>query len=167
MKIYLATDHSGLTLKEYIKEKLIDEGKEVEDCGAYALNPNDDYPDFIKIAARGVSESPTDKAVIIGGSGQGENMVANKFKNVRSALFYSTALPVGAIDITGKISDDPFEIVKLSRIHNDANVLSLGARFLTKEDAFNAVKIFLETEFLNEERHKRRIQKMETIEKNE
>jgi ribose 5-phosphate isomerase B len=164
MKIYLASDHAGFELKNYLVKRLGDDGYEAEDCGVYEYNPDDDYPDFIKLAAKKVSENPTDKAIIMGGSGQAENMVANKFKNVRSALFYSPVAPLQAADISGRMSDDKFEMVKLARIHNNANVLSLGVRFLTQEDAFTATKIFLETEFTNEERHARRIEKIKQIE---
>lgn len=164
MKIYLATDHTGIELKKYLEQKLTEDGYTVEDCGAYEYNANDDYPDFIKLAAEKISKNPIDRAIIMGGSGQGENMAANKFKNVRSALFYAAVSPIHAADITGRTSDDKFEMVRLARIHNDANILSLGARFLTHEDAYQASKIFLETEFTNEERHSRRIEKIKEIE---
>lgn len=164
MKIYLASDHAGFEYKEFIKKSLIEEGFEVKDCGAYELNKDDDYPDFIKLAAKGVSENPSDRGIVMGGSGQAENIVANKFKNVRCALFYSAVPPIAEADVTGRRSDDPYEIVRLARIHNDANILSLGIRFLTKEEAYQAVKIFLTTEFLNEERHVRRINKISLIE---
>lgn len=164
MKIYLATDHAGYEFKNEIKQRLINEGHYVEDCGAHSLDSNDDYPDFIKIAAKNVSENPTSFAVIFGGSGQAENIVANKFKNVRSALFYAQAIPKGAADINGRASNNPFEIVRLARLHNNANTLSLGVRFLSLDEAFQAIKIFIETEFSNEERHKRRIEKISQIE---
>jgi len=167
MKVYLATDHTGLELKNFIKSRLTVDGYDVEDCGATDYNPDDDYPDFIKLAAKKVSENPEDKAIIFGGSGQAENMVANKFKGVRSALFYSANPPVHAADISGRMSDDIFEMVKLARLHNDANILSLGVRFLDDETAYGAVKAFLETEFSNEERHARRIKKISVIENNE
>ena len=166
MKIYLAADHAGFELKNYLVKRLSDDGYEIEDCGAYEYNSDDDYPDFVKLAAKGVSENPEDRAIIMGGSGQAENMVANKFKNVRSALFYSAAPPITEADITGRRSDDKFEMVKLTRIHNNANVLSLGVRFLTLDEAYAAAKIFLETEFPNEQRHARRIEKIAEIEKN-
>lgn len=164
MKIYLATDHTGIELKEYLKQRLTDEGFEIEDCGAHILNKDDDYPDFIRLAAEGVSINPESRGIIMGGSGQAENMLANKFKNVRSALFYHASPPIIEADITGRMSNDPFEMVRLTRQHNDANVLSLGIRFLTKEDAYNAVKIFLETAFSNDQRHVRRLEKIRQIE---
>jgi ribose 5-phosphate isomerase B len=107
----------------------------------------DDYPDFISIAAQKVSQSPKDKAIILGGSGQGEAMVANRFPHVRATVYY------GGSD----------EILKLSREHNDANVLSLGARFLGKETAEKAVRLWLAGEFSGEQRHVRRIKKIEHV----
>ena len=130
--IYLATDHAGFELKEKVKEFLKKEGHEVEDCGAYAYDAEDDYPDFISKAAEAVSKNPENKAIILGGSGQGEAMVANKFPNIRCAVYY------------GGQSEMP----KLTREHNDSNILSLGARFLNAEDATQAVKLFLDTPFL-------------------
>lgn len=147
--IYLASDHAGFELKEKVKEFLKAEGYEVEDCGAYKIDPADDYPDFISKAAEGVSKDPQSKAIIFGGSGQGEAIVANKFPNVRAAVFYGNA-----------------DMVALTREHNDANVLSLGARFLTADEAIEAAKLFLETPFTEEERHVRRIEKIKKIERN-
>lgn len=146
--IYLATDHAGLELKDKIKEFLKGEGHEVEDFGAYSKDPEDDYPDFISKAAEAVSKNPDNKAIILGGSGQGEAIVANKFSNVRAVVYY------------GKVEEMP----NLARQHNDANILSLGARFLTDDEAMAAVKLFLETDFTNEERHLRRIEKIKKIE---
>ncbi|MBI2039928.1 RpiB/LacA/LacB family sugar-phosphate isomerase [Candidatus Microgenomates bacterium] len=148
MVIYLATDHAGFELKEKIKKFLQDGGYEVEDFGAYQMDAEDDYPDFISKAAQAVSKDPSSKAIILGGSGQGEAIVANKFPNIRTTVFYGGSL----------------DIVKLGRQHNDANVLSLGARFLKEEDAIDAVKLWLETPFTNEERHIRRIEKIKKIE---
>lgn len=146
MKIYFASDHAGFEMKNELLEFVKELGYEVEDCGAFTLDPNDDYPEFIKKAAQAVSENPKNtKAIILGGSGQGEDMVADKFPGVRSAEYYGGNL----------------EIIKLSREHNDANVLSLGARFLSNEEAKEAVKIWLTTPFSEEERHKRRIGQIE------
>ena len=164
MKIYIASDHAGFEFKNDIGSRLVKDGYDVEDCGASEFNEDDDYPDFIKLAAKKVSENPDNRGIIMGGSGQGENIVASKFKNIRSALFYSPVVPKGETDISGRTSTDPFEIVKLARIHNDANVLSIGVRFVTKEEAYQAVKVFLETAFSNEERHRRRIDKITQIE---
>src|SRR5581483_3001886 len=87
MKIYLGTDHAGFELKEKLKTFLQEKGYEVEDCGAYSFDKEDDYPDFIGKTAEKVSQSPNDFGIVIGGSGQGEAMVANKYNNVRCALF--------------------------------------------------------------------------------
>ncbi len=144
MKVYLATDHAGFELKEKIKEFLVKEGFEVKDFGAYSLDLEDDYPDFISKAAQAISKDPGSRAIILGGSGQGEAMVANKFPGVRAAVYY------------GKIEQVPC----LTRQHNDSNVLSLGARFLKEEEAIEAVKLFLETPFSGEPRHVRRIEKI-------
>lgn len=163
MRIYLATDHAGFALKEKVHTYLIDKGYEVEDCGAYEFDEGDDYPDFIGKAAEKVSENPSERAIIFGGSGQGEAMAANKFPNVRAAVFYGPLKAVTPIDVAGNKSTDPFEILRLTREHNDANVLSLGARFVTDEDVFKALDVFLETSFSQAERHKRRIEKMTAL----
>lgn len=147
-KVYLATDHAGFELKEKIKGFLKEEGYETEDFGAHSLDPEDDYPDFISKAAEAVSKNRESKAIILGGSGQGEAIVANKFPNVRAAVYY------GGLE----------QMTALIRQHNNSNVLSLGARFLKDEEAIAAVKLFLETQFTNEERHKRRIEKIKKIE---
>ena len=117
-KIILATDHAGFELKEQIKRYLNKEGYEVEDMGANSFDKEDDYPDFIIPAAKKVAKEKC-LGIIFGGSGQGEAIAANKVKGVRAALYY------------GKNPD----IIKLSRTHNKTNILSLGARFLGKEEA--------------------------------
>ncbi len=146
MKIFLATDHAGFSLKESLLVFIKNLGHEVIDYGATVYDETDDYPDFIQKAAQSVSENPEEyRAVILGGSGQGEAIVANRFSNVRAVVFYG-----------GDI-----EIVKLGREHNNANILSLGARFITEDDAKEAVKIFLGTPFSEDERHIRRISKID------
>ncbi|OGG41866.1 ribose-5-phosphate isomerase [Candidatus Kaiserbacteria bacterium RIFCSPHIGHO2_01_FULL_46_22] len=145
MKIHFASDHAGFALKNdllaFVQNEL---NLEVLDHGATKLDQEDDYPDFIKLAASAVSSSTEDRAIILGGSGQGEAMVANRQAGVRAAVFYG-----------GDLS-----IVKLSREHNNANVLSLGARFISLDDAKVAVQLWLQTEFSGEERHLRRIEKL-------
>lgn len=151
MKVYLATDHAGFELKEKVKEFLKKEGYGVEDCGAYEFDKDDDYPDFISKAAEQVSKDPQNsKGIIFGGSGQGEAIVANKFPNVRAAVYY------------GKAEEMP----SLTRQHNDSNILSMGARFLSGEEALSAVKLFLETSFSVDDRHVRRIKKIKKLEEN-
>ena len=146
MKIYFASDHAGFKMKSELLSFVHDLGYEVEDCGAYELDLDDDYPEYVKKAAQMVSDDPENtRAIILGATGQGEDMVADKFPNVRSAEYYGGNL----------------EIIRLSREHNDANVLSVGARFLKNEEAFEAVKLWLETEFSKEERHIRRIEEIE------
>lgn len=148
MKIYLATDHAGFSLKEEIKKFLIAHNYEVEDCGAFSFEKGDDYPNFIVKAAEKVSQDQDSKGIVFGKSGTGEEIVANKIKNVRAFTGVSP------------------ENVKLAREHNDANVLSLGSEFVDIEQAKNLVRIFLATPFSNEEKHKRRIEEIKEIEKN-
>jgi ribose 5-phosphate isomerase B len=140
--IYLAGDHAGFELKEKIKIWLKEWSHEFVDCGAFSLDLDDDYPDFVSKAILKIKDD--DKGIILGGSGQGEAIVANRVSGIRAAVYYGGDL----------------EVVKLSREHNNANVLSLGARFLEEEEAKKAVKLWLETEFSGEERHKRRLNKI-------
>lgn len=165
MKIYLGTDHAGLQLKNAVKAFLLEKKYTVEDCGAFEFDMYDDYPDFIKLVAEKISDHPEEKGIIFGGSGQAEAMTANKFKHVRAALFYGPVMPHAPIDMNGHKSIDPFEIVRLTRIHNNANILSIGARFVSLEDVKHAVTLFLTTAFGEDERHKRRIEKMAELEK--
>ena len=165
MKIYLATDHAGFELKEKIKKVIQELGYEITDFGAEKFDSGDDYPDFISKAAAAVSNDPENsKAIIFGGSGQAEAIVANKYKGVRCAVFYTPVAPHGAADVTGRQSSDHFEMIKLTREHNNANVLSLGARFISEEEATIAVKLWLTTDFKNDDRHLRRINKIKEIE---
>ncbi|MEK7488215.1 MAG: RpiB/LacA/LacB family sugar-phosphate isomerase [Patescibacteria group bacterium] len=155
MIIYLGADHAGFALKQKTKEFLESEGYEVADMGAYANNDGDDYPEFIAAAAQAVAndliKGVDSRGIIFGGSGQGEAMAANRIHGIRAAVFYgpSTSLRTGG----------PLEIIKLSREHNDANMLSIGARFVSEQEALDAVKLWLDTPFSNEERHRRRIMK--------
>jgi ribose 5-phosphate isomerase B len=147
MKIFISSDHAGFELKKFLVERLSLAGHDIRDMGPKEFNPEDDYPDYISLVAKEVSRDPSGvKGIVIGGSGQGEAMCANKYYGVRAALYYG-----GNMDI-----------VKLSREHNDANVLSLGARFISVSDGLNAVNLWVKTAFSGDERHKRRIQKMFT-----
>ncbi len=167
MKVYLATDHAGFDLKEKVKAFLQEKGYDVEDCGAHSFDKNDDFPDFISIAAEAVSKDPDNaRGIVFGSSGQGEAMLANKYKNVRAALFYSPVIPAHNVDVSGRTSQDPFEMMRLTREHNNANVLSLGAKIIKDEDALHAVEIWLNAPFTNEQRHMRRIDKIRKIENN-
>ncbi len=147
-KIILATDHAGFELKEAIKKHLIKNGYPVEDQGALTYEEKDDYPDFIIPAAKKVAKEKA-LGIIFGGSGQGETIAANKVRGIRAALFYG--------------GDQ--KILRLSKEHNNANVLSLGARFLSENDAKKAVDLWLKAQFSNEERHQRRIKKIMDLEK--
>ncbi len=154
MYIYLAADHAGFHLKEAIKTYLMSQDYEVYDMGAHQYDPDDDFPDFVGLVAREVSEDPDDAiGFIFGGSGQGEAMAANRFPDVRAIVFYGTKTPLVARDALGTMSTDPLDIVRLGREHNDANVLSFGARFITEVEARNAVDCFLQTQFSGRERY--------------
>ena len=136
---------------------------EVEDLGPFKLDENDDYPDFIQPLAKRVASEAGSIGVIIGGSGQGEAMTANRTKGARAAVFYGEHTPIQYIDMTLRESKDPYELVKLARAHNDANILSVGARFASSAEAKMAVQLFLETKFTHEERHLRRIKKIDNL----
>ena len=144
MKILLAADHAGFELKEFLSNHLIQLGYNVEDCGAYAMDSTDDYPDFIIPAAWKVASDPDSRGIIMGGSGQGEAMAANRIKGVRAAVYY----------------EGPIEIVRLSRSHNNANILSLGARFISNEKAVEVVKMWFNEPFEGG-RHQKRIDKLD------
>lgn len=161
MKIYFAADHAGFELKNTLVGYARGLGHEVEDCGAKTFDSDDDYPSIIAGAARKLSADALagreSRAIVIGASGQGEAMVANRFKGVRCALYYG---PAGEQkDMNGKELD----IISGTRVHNDANALSLGARFITEEEAKETVKKWLETSFSGEERHTRRIKKIDKV----
>jgi ribose 5-phosphate isomerase B len=146
--IYLASDHAGFELKNKIVEYLKSKGLEVEDCGPHNYNRDDDYPDFIYPCAVKVgSGSPDDKGIVLGMSGNGEAIAANKAKGARAALYYGYNL----------------ELVKLSRQHNNANILSLGAKFITFDQVKEAIDLWLSTDFEGG-RHQRRIDKIKELE---
>ena len=163
MKVYIGTDHVGYELKEELKKYLseLDAGYEVEDKGAFEFNKDDDYPDFIRPVAEAVASNPGSKGIIIGGSGQGEAICANKTKGIRAVVFYGPKEAVSEVDAMGRQSSDAFELIKLAREHNNANILSLGLRFITTDEAKFACELFLSTKFPAEERHVRRISKIE------
>ncbi|MEE3301551.1 MAG: RpiB/LacA/LacB family sugar-phosphate isomerase [Candidatus Neomarinimicrobiota bacterium] len=145
MIIALGTDHAGIELKEVVKKFLEENGYEVKDFGAYEYDSADDYPDFINPTAEFVSKNDNAMGIIFGGSGQGEAMAANRYKGVRAAVFYG----------------GPDEIISLSRQHNNANILSLAARFIEPEHAINVIKLWLSTEFEGG-RHQKRIEKLDS-----
>lgn len=145
MKIFIGSDHAGFELKQKLIPFIGSLGHIVEDKGAFSLDEQDDYPDFIVPVAEEVAKDDSSRGIILGGSGQGEAIAANHVKGVRAAVYYG-----GNQDI-----------IKLSREHNDANILSLGARFMSEEEAQAAVRLWLEIAFSGDERHVRRIKKIE------
>ncbi len=153
-KIYIGTDHAGFELKEKLVPFIKKLGYEVVDCGAYILDPKDDDPNFVSSVARAVAMNPEHiKGIILGGSGQGEAIVANRFPNVRAIVYYGK--PAGIFK--------KLDIIRLGREHNDSNVLSLGARFISLGSAKKAVKQWLDIPFSNAERHIRRIKETEVV----
>jgi ribose 5-phosphate isomerase B len=163
MNIYIGSDHVGYKFKEELKKYLseLNLGYEIEDKGAFKYDKDDDYPDFIKPVAEAVALNPESKGIIIGGSGQGEAICANRIKGIRAVVFYGPKEAVGTVDVMGRESSDTFELVKLAREHNNANILSLGLRFQTLDEAKFAVELFLSTKFPGDERHIRRINKID------
>lgn len=175
--IYLASDHRGFELKNKTKEWLKEWGYEYEDMGPFEYNKDDDYPDFIRKAAEAVSNDPErSRGIILGGSGQGEAMVANRYKGVRAAVFYGPPFQLKRMSWrkwllfgtggAGVMQIEEFkifiELIKLSREHNNANILSLGASFLDARVVKKIIKLWLETPFPGDERHKRRIEKIDS-----
>lgn len=146
MKIYLAADHAGFELKEEIKSYLQSKNYEVEDCGNRQKIDNDDYPDWISKAAEKVSNDPNSFGIVFGKSGEGEAIVANKFRNVRAVVGFSS------------------ENVELTRLDNNANILCLGSKFINSKTAKEFTDKFLETHFSGEGRHIRRINKISDLE---
>ena len=139
MKIHLGCDHAGFELKEKVVSHLKNNGHEVIDHGAKKLDALDDYPVFCFLAAQAAAKDPSSLAIVIGGSGNGEQISANKIKGVRAALAWST------------------ETAKLAREHNNANVMGLGGRMHSESESLAIIDAFIETVFSNEERHVRRI----------
>jgi ribose 5-phosphate isomerase B len=160
MKIYIGTDHAGYDTKEKLKVYLTDMGHEVVDKGAFEFDKDDDYPDFIRPVAEAVAGEDGSFGIIMGGSGFGEAMCANRVPGARSLVFYGPMLPKSAVDVSGTNSTDPYELIKLSRLHNDANIISFGIRFTTEDEIHEAIRIFLSTPFSGDERHIRRIKKL-------
>ena len=146
--LYIASDHAGFELKEYLKKELAKRGIHCKDFGAFSYKKTDDYPDFIVPLAREVGKNPKkNRGIILGWSGQGEQIAANRVKGVRAALYYGGNQ----------------EIIKLSRTHNDSNILSLGGGFVSRPLALKTVLTWLNTPFLNVARHARRIQKIDSL----
>ena len=150
LPIILAADHAGFKLKEEIKLFLQGKGYKIDDMGAHAFVADDDYPYFMTQAALRIAQDSSGfaRAIIFGKSGQGEAMVANRFPGVRAAVYYGGS----------------HDILKLSREHNNANILSIGAGFVNQKEAEEAVVQWLDTPFSHDERHQRRIVEIDSIE---
>ena len=142
MRVHIGTDHAGFDLKRYLIDALTEDGHEVVDHGPHEYDAEDDYPVFCIPAAEAVVADPGSLCIVIGGSGNGEQIAANKVKGARAALAHS------------------IETAKLGRQHNDANVVAIGGRMHTEEEALELVRIFLATPFSGDERHARRIRLM-------
>jgi ribose 5-phosphate isomerase B len=147
MRVHLGSDHAGLDLKEHLLGWLADHGYEAVDHGPFVYDDQDDYPVFCLRAAEAVADEPGSLGVVIGGSGNGEAIAANKVRGVRCALAWSE------------------ETASLGRQHNDANVVSVGGRMHTLEEMTHFVEVFLGTDFSGEERHQRRIDMLGAYEK--
>lgn len=152
MNLYIASDHAGFPLKEAVLITLKDkyEHLSIIDVGAQELVEGDNYPEYMANAARSVSEDAEKNpsfAVLFGGSGQGEAIVANRFRHVRAIVYAGGNL----------------ELVRLGRDHNDANILSIGARFVEADDALKAIDLFLNTPFSHHERHAERVVQIEEV----
>lgn len=145
--VHIATDHAAFELKQYLKEQLLAAGYDVVDHGATDYDPEDDYPKPCITCARAVVDEPGSLGIVCGGSGNGEQIAANKVAGIRAALVYSD------------------EIAKLAREHNNANIISLGGRMQPVEEAWKWVQTFLSTPFSEAERHQRRIDQLATWEK--
>ncbi len=139
MRVHLACDHAGFELKNLLAEHLREAGHDVVDHGAHQYEARDDYPAFCFAAAEAVVASPGDLGIVLGGSGNGEQIAANKVRGARAALAWSV------------------QTAELARQHNDANVMALGARMHSAEEAFELAAAFLRTPFSGDEWHARRI----------
>jgi ribose 5-phosphate isomerase B len=147
VRVYLGSDHAGLELKSALVGWLGEAGHEAVDCGPVGYDSEDDYPVYVLRAAQGVVGDPGSLGIVIGGSGNGEQIAANKVPGIRAALAWTT------------------ETARLARQHNDANVLSLGARMYSTEDAVEFARIFVGTAFSGEARHARRLAEIADFEK--
>jgi ribose 5-phosphate isomerase B len=147
MRVYLGADHAGFELKNHLVRWLTEQGHEPVDCGPAEYDPDDDYPPYVLRAAEGTAGDPGSLGVVIGGSGNGEVMAANKVRGVRAALVWSE------------------EVATLAREHNDANVISIGARMHKIDESTRFLQVFLRTPFSGEPRHAQRIGMMTAYER--
>ena len=148
MRVYVGSDHAGFELKKEVVRRLTEAGHEVTDVGATKLDPEDDYPPYCLDAAARVVADPGSLGVVIGGSGTGEQISANKVPGVRAALIWNR------------------DTARLAREHNDANVAAIGARMHSVDDACALVTLFLSTAFSGSARHLRRIGEITRYEEN-
>jgi ribose 5-phosphate isomerase B len=148
MKIHIGSDHAGLDFKNRIVAHLQGQGHEVVDHGPHSYDPLDDYPVFCIPAAQAVAADSNSLGIVLGGSGNGEQIAANKVKGIRAALVWNEATAIAA------------------REHNDANVVAIGGRMHTEEEALHLVDLFIATPFTHDERHVRRIGLINTFEEN-
>ena len=142
MRVYLGSDHAGFELKSALIDWLRQAGHDAVDCGPAAYHDGDDYPPYVMRAASSAVADPGSLGIVIGGSGNGEQIASNKIKGVRAALAWTE------------------ETAQLARLHNNANVLSLGARMYSIEDAISFARTFIETPFSGESRHVRRLREI-------
>lgn len=164
MKIYLATDHAGFALKEKISFFIKNLGYEAVDCGATSFVSGDDYTVYISKLAQIIAQDQTGtKGIIFGASGQGEAMMANRFKGVRAMVYYGQTIVKGGFLNLFTKKDKSSDIIRLGREHNNANVLSIGASFVGEDEAKKVVKQWLCTPFGEEERHTRRNCQLDSI----
>jgi ribose 5-phosphate isomerase B len=163
MTIALASDHAGFEQLKELQVYLESLGYTCQNYGPKKLDPADDYPDFIVPAAKAVTSGQSKYGVVLGGSGQGEAMAANRIKGVRCAVYYGPAVARRPVDAEGHTNRDPHEIIRLERQHNNANMLSLATRFVSLEEMKQVIKLWLETAFSNDERHTRRIKKLDEV----
>lgn len=147
MRVHIAADHAGFELKARLAEHLSGAGHDVTDHGAHSYDAEDDYPPFCIAAGEAVVADEGSRGVVIGGSGNGEQIAANKVRGVRAALVWSA------------------ETAALARAHNDANVISLGGRMHAVEESVHFVDVFLSTSFSFEDRHRRRIDLLDAYER--
>lgn len=161
MKIALSTDHAGFEQLKKLKDFLTAKGHVCVDYGPKEFDAEDDYPDFIFPAAEAVANGGCEAGIIMGGSGQGEAMAANRVKGVRCMVYYGPAKAVGAIDAGGGEAADDYEILRLSREHNNANMISFAARFVSQDEIEKAAELWLSEGFSGAERHSRRIAKLD------
>lgn len=161
MKIALTTDHAGFEQLQKLQSFLEAMGHQCVNYGPESYDDTDDYPDFIVPAAQAVASGECEMGIIMGGSGQGEAMAANRVRGVRCAVYYGPAKAKAALSVEGEPASDDYEILRLSRQHNNANVLSLAARFLDQPQIEQAATLWLSTDFSGVERHARRIKKLD------